>query len=104
MGMGTDGHTASWFPGAVGLEKAIDINTSQNLVSVDATGCPVAGNYPYRITVTLPVIMRARHIVLFITGEAKKSVWEEAIEKSVFENPVKALYAAGERLTVIWAP
>lgn len=104
MGMGPDGHTASWFPGAAELEAALDINMTKTAIRINATGCPGAGDYPRRVTLTLPAIMRAQEIALLITGNEKAEVLAKAANQSVFNAPVKALLAAGPRLTTIWAP
>jgi len=104
MGMGTDGHTASWFPGAEGLEEALDVSGTQSVVQISAQGCPGAGNYPKRITLSLPTVMESRAILLLITGDEKRRVFETAVTASVYDAPVKALLAAGNRLTVMWAP
>ena len=104
MGMGGDGHTASWFPGSKGLDAALDINNSNLVSAVDAAGCPGAGEYPSRMTLTLPAVMQSRHIFLFITGEHKSDVFQSAANSSVDLIPVKALLAAGPRLSVFWAP
>ncbi len=104
MGMGTDGHTASWFPGSKNLEEALAINTDKSVIEIEAAGCPGAGQYPHRRTFTLPAVMNSGALLLLITGQEKLRVFEAAMMKSVFEAPVKALLAAGERLTVMWAP
>ncbi len=104
MGMGTDGHTASWFPGAKGLSQAMDLNAPFAIKTIDATGCPGAGKYPRRNTMTLPAVLNSRQILLLLTGEEKRRVFETAAQKSVYDAPVKALLAAGPRLTVMWAP
>jgi len=102
MGMGTDGHTASWFPYSQGLKEALDIDNKSMVCSIDAKGCPVAGDMTERITVSLPVIMSARHVFLLISGQEKRDVFENAANKNVFAAPVNALFAAGARLTVFW--
>lgn len=104
MGMGTDGHTASWFPGSSDLRAAMDLETSSDVMNIRADGCPGAGIYPNRVTMTLPLIMRSRNIILLITGDEKRRVFDESFNKSVYDAPVKALLAAGPRLTVMWAP
>lgn len=104
MGLGTDGHTASWFPGSKGLDAALDINGAQSTVKIDAAGCAVAGEYPERITLTLPAIMRSKQILLFMTGQEKADVFRTLNTKSVQDSPAKALLAAGPRLTTVWAP
>ena len=102
MGMGTDGHTASWFPGAEDLETALDIYNKDMVCAQNAAGCPVAGDHPERITLTLPAVMQARHIVLLIAGEEKRQVFQAAVNKSVQDAPIKALLNAGTKLTVFW--
>lgn len=101
MGMGLDGHTASWFPGARGLEVAMDIYSSATVAAIDALGCPVAGNYTDRITLTLSAVMDARALLLFIPGQAKADVFAQSENQSEYEAPVKALRAAGKRLLVV---
>ena len=71
LGMGEDGHTASLFPAAPGLEHAL---TSEG---------PMAGVRPAtaphaRLTLTLPVLLAARHLHLSLAGVVKRKVYEEA--------------------------
>ena len=71
LGMGEDGHTASLFPAAPGLEEAL------------ASPGPVAWVRPAtaphaRLTFTLPVLLMARHVHLPLAGEAKLKVYQEA--------------------------
>ncbi len=104
MGMGTDGHTASWFPGSIGLKKALDPAAENFTASIHANGCPGAGSYPNRLTLTLPAVMDAKALLLLMTGKEKRDVFESAVQADSLDKPVKALMAAGKRLTVIWAP
>jgi 6-phosphogluconolactonase len=101
MGMGLDGHTASWFPNSKGLKEALDIDNPDSVIAIDARGCPVAGDHPDRITLTLSAVMASKQIILMIPGAGKSDVFKDSESKSVLEAPVKALRAAGERLTVI---
>lgn len=100
MGMGTDGHTASWFPQSPTLSSALDIDGHASLIWQDATGQPGGSGFNDRITVSLPVVMRARSTCLLIPGAAKKSVWDMSADKDVYEAPVTTLRAAGQRLHV----
>ena len=102
--MGTDGHTASWFPGAPDLEQALD-RTGRTVISIDAQGCPVAGEQTERVTLTLKAISTARHAVLLIFGEEKRDVFLSALTRPVQERPIRAVIEAlGKQLIVIWAP
>ncbi len=100
MGMGTDGHTASWFPQSPTLSTALDIDFAPSLVWQDATGQAGGSGFNDRITVSLPVVMRAKNTLLLIPGAAKKAVWEASADKDVFDAPVTTLRAAGPRLNV----
>jgi len=100
MGMGLDGHTASWFPNSQGLRSALDIDNIDTVCAIDADGCPGAGDYRFRITMTLSAVMNSRHIMLYIPGAEKADVFAKAKQKSIYEAPVKTLLAAGERFTL----
>ena len=101
MGMGLDGHTASWFPNSKGLIEALNIDNVKTVMAIDARGCPGAGDHPDRITLTLSAVMASKQIILLIPGAGKADIFEASADKSVYDAPVKALRAAGERLTVI---
>lgn len=100
MGMGTDGHTASWFPGSDTLDQALEIERAESLVWQDASGQGGGSGFDDRITVSLPIVMRARNVFLLIPGMAKKTVWEESADKEIHEAPVTTLRAAESRLHV----
>lgn len=104
MGMGSDAHTASWFPNSKGLETALALDNQNILCDVDATGAPVAGNHPHRITLTLRAVLDAHAVILFIPGEAKRSVFDAAPAKPLSEAPVQALLRAGRNLHVFASP
>ncbi len=104
MGMGTDGHTASWFPGSRDLPSALNIDNVNLACAVNASGAPGAGAFPDRISLTLPAVMNSGQILLYITGDEKLNILEEARHGDVFDKPVKALFAAGRNLSIYWAP
>jgi len=104
MGMGGDAHTASWFPNSKGLSNALSLKNENILCGIDATGAPVAGNHPHRISLTLRAVLDSHLIVLFIPGEAKRKVFDSVSSKSLSDAPVQALLQAGEKLHVFASP
>jgi 6-phosphogluconolactonase len=68
LGMGPDGHTASLFPGADTLDAG-----PEDLVA--ATSDPEGRNPHPRLTITFPVMTRARLIVFTVSGETKQSAF-----------------------------
>lgn len=102
LGMGGDGHTASYFPGADRLAKAIDPHCKDAVVALRAPGMAEA-----RVSLSLPLIVDARFLALHIEGEAKMRVLQSAQEPGpVHDLPIRAvLRASRERaLEIFWAP
>jgi len=100
LGMGDDGHTASWFPGAAGLAEAIDPGSRQLVAPIVAPDAPEP-----RLTLTGRVLLRANAIALEIEGEAKLAVFAAALKPGPEEAmPIRAvLRRAADRLTVFSA-
>lgn len=103
LGMGDDGHTASWFPHAEGLASAL---SGDNLVAaVRAKKSAVTGDELDRLTLTLRAIRDARIIILMIAGEAKRATFEKALQPGPVEDmPVRAILRARPDLWACWAP
>ncbi len=101
LGMGTDGHTASWFPGGDNLARATNPEDGALYETMRAPG---AGEP--RITLTLPPIISARHLILHIEGSEKRTVFEKALEDGpADEMPIRhVLRHSDARLHVYWAP
>ena len=74
LGMGGDGHTASFFPGGDRLADAMDPATAARVLPMRAPG---AGEP--RITLTLPVLRDAGHLYLHIEGGEKRQVLQQAL-------------------------
>lgn len=93
LGMGADMHTASIFPGADQLDKAL--HGTDRLVAMRAPGAPEP-----RITLSAAVLKSAmnRHIV--IIGPEKREALEKARHLPPEEAPVAAILAD---TTVHWA-
>jgi 6-phosphogluconolactonase len=70
LGLGPDAHCASLFPGKP------EVDVSDRLV----VGVPEAGMEPHvpRISLTLPAINAARHVVFLVTGESKRDAVKRA--------------------------
>lgn len=101
LGMGTDGHTASWFPGIDSLETVMDPDNSDAVAPIDASGSPVAGDMPHRVTVTGRALEAASIAVLYITGEEKRAVFENRRAGHPIHVAEEIL---GDRLVGVWAP
>lgn len=75
LGVGEDGHTASWFPGADETAAAMDAATVEQVAIVRPKTAP-----HLRLTLTLPVVLQARQILLPVQGSTKHAVLERAAE------------------------
>jgi 6-phosphogluconolactonase len=76
LGLGADGHTASLFPYADGLEAAFIKH--QHCVGIDASPSAVTGTITQRISMTLWALLQCRSLYLLFTGNEKKEVYERA--------------------------
>ena len=83
QGLGEDGHTASLFPGDVALEEK-----TKWAVAVD--GSTAAPPVP-RVSLTLPVLNEARHVLFLASGSKKLKVLQE-----ILNNPHAATYPAAQ--------
>ena len=93
LGMGDDGHTASLFPDAGNLETALVSN--QPYIHIDATGCPIAGDYPQRLSMTPFGLAQARQRLLLIRGSAKRDTLVAALANGpVAAMPIRAAWQA----------
>jgi 6-phosphogluconolactonase len=73
LGMGDDGHTASFFPGGDHLAEALDLDGHARVLPMHAAG---AGEP--RITLTLPALLQTRALYLLVSGEKKRDLLADA--------------------------
>ena len=74
LGLGEDGHTASFFPGGDRLARALDPHGTAQVLSMRA---PNAGEP--RITLSMPTVLDARAVYLHIQGDRKRAVFAQVI-------------------------
>ena len=100
LGMGPDGHTLSWFAEARGLDDAMRPDGDAMVAAIDAPQTEVTGPHTRRMTLTANAVSSARHVLLLITGQEKRSIYETASP----DLPVSYLRRyAGDRLTTLYA-
>jgi len=100
LGMGGDGHTASFFPDAENVDELVDPNVKSALLT-----CRSPSTQVERITWSVPALLKADFLALHITGEAKKEVFEKACEGGdVSELPIRcAIFQDSVPLNVYYA-
>ena len=99
LGMGPDGHTASFFPDDPDLARPLDLSGRRIVLPIHATS---AGEP--RLTFSLPKLIGARHLALHIEGEGKKETLEKALGDGPLL-PIRAVFdAAKESVDIYWAP
>ncbi|MDO6681458.1 MULTISPECIES: 6-phosphogluconolactonase [unclassified Oceanobacter] len=104
LGMGTDGHTASWFPQSAALERCLDEGGS-------AWSSPVVDaelELP-RMTLTWAMLSQCQNIFLHFEGAEKQAVFEAACDPGQQQNiaamPVRTLlYQSQVPLSIFRTP
>jgi len=98
LGMGPDGHTASFFPGGDHLAEALDLEGKKTVLSMKAG----AAGEP-RITLSLPQVLNTRTLYLHIEGNDKKEILGKA--KAGEDFPIAAVLKQDRvPVDVYWAP
>jgi 6-phosphogluconolactonase len=100
LGMGADGHTASFFPGGDHLAEALDPSGAARVLPMRAPG---AGEP--RITLTLPVLLAANRLYLHMEGAEKQTVLQRALsgEGEGSDYPVRTVIAHVERPVAVFS-
>jgi 6-phosphogluconolactonase len=70
LGLGRDGHTASLFPGSEVLDERVQL-----VATSEARQPPFVD----RLTLTLPALALARHVVFTVDGAEKREVWGRVV-------------------------
>jgi 6-phosphogluconolactonase len=99
LGMGNDGHTASFFPGGDTLGEALTAEGPVIAIRAPGAGEP-------RVTLTLPRLLDARALYLHIEGEEKVETLARAEAEGPIEDmPVRAILRQNQTpLTIYWCP
>jgi 6-phosphogluconolactonase len=88
LGMGPDGHIASLFPGYPQLAE-----TQREVTWVENSPKPP----PTRITVTMPVIHRAREVWFLVMGAAKAGAVREALKDPQSQLPAAIAHRGAQK-------
>jgi 6-phosphogluconolactonase len=91
LGMGEDGHTASLFPG----DSALDVR--DRLVTVGRAPSPPRE----RVTLTLPVLNQAAHILFLVAGENKAPALQRIFHQEE-AHPLPAALVEPESGRLLW--
>lgn len=99
LGMGNDGHTASLFPDAPELDRAMDIDSREVVVAMT----PPSQAQP-RITLTCAFMRDARFTALHLKGGDKLETLKQALRQpdGLSAMPVRSFLKPG--LQVFWSP
>ena len=99
LGMGNDGHTASFFPGGDTLAEALTGDGPVLSIRAPGAGEP-------RVTLTLRRLLAAEALYLHIEGNEKAEVLDKALgDGDVADMPVRAVLRQDLRpVTVFWCP
>ncbi len=100
LGMGNDGHTASFFPGGDNLVVALAPDSKNSIVAMQA---PAAGEP--RLTFSLVKLLAASSLFLHIEGQEKRDILAKAnAGTDVMAMPVRAVLQSAKPLQIYWCP
>lgn len=83
LGMGSDAHTASLFPGSPDLKAGLELALPARCLAVSAPALP---NVPVdRLSLSRQALLDTRQIVVHLTGTAKRQVLDTALRTGPIE-------------------
>jgi 6-phosphogluconolactonase len=91
LGLGSDGHTASLFPGSAALEETTRLVAAVEAQYEDRPAC--------RITLTLPAINTSRHIVFLVSGSSKADILQKVLSEPGGPLPAQRVHPTAGALT-----
>jgi len=99
LGMGGDGHTASFFPQGDALDQVLSEKGPALSIRAPGAGEP-------RVTLTLLHLLATRSLYLHIEGEAKAQALDKALSAGpISEMPVRAVLRQSEKpVNIYWCP
>lgn len=105
LGMGNDGHTASWFPSLENLDEIMSSDNQNTICAIDAKDSEIAKDTAtLRISLTMPPIKEAPMNILLIFGDKKLEILENGLENNNLSLPiVRLINEAPENFAVFWA-
>ena len=74
LGLGNDGHTASFFPDAANVAELVDPESDAKLIS-----CISDSSQVMRVTWSLPMLLNTGSLILHFTGQEKRRVFANAL-------------------------
>ena len=87
LGMGNDGHTASFFPDADNIADLVNPDSNDYLLS-----CSTATTQVERITWSVPMLLDTSFLALHMTGSSKADVFQEACSSAqATELPIRSV-------------
>lgn len=103
LGVGTDGHTASIFPGP-DLEHALESPKTRRAVGVMPDPLPQEAPVP-RVTLSRAAILSARALLLALSGTEKRAIVKRAIKDGPLSNaPIGRVLAEAEgHINIHWS-
>jgi 6-phosphogluconolactonase len=92
QGMGDDGHTASLFPGTAALSERDRWVVANHVQKLDA----------WRITLTVPVINAAAHVVFLVSGSSKAETVRAVLQGPHQPNTLPSQYIQPHDGQLLW--